>query len=243
MAIRAAQGPGSAQRTSYKKSTEAVSPAQLLKLQRQERVRRRRRRRQQEPPPPGPPRLRRRGRGRGAGVAGAGGGGLGRTRVACRGRERTRCSRRVVSQFLARRAPRRGGRLQVTQTGLPLALFQMHQRYFWCGAALAGRGARLGNRGGLGRERLWGVPLGEAGGFKRGKGARSCLRGPPLPRPPGRFSASSARSFPHFPPRSLLGPTRAKWRSAGTSWRKAKSTLPWPRTSWPAAPTSPWAAI
>lgn len=61
VAIRAAPGPGSAQRTSYKKSTEAVSAAQLLKLQRQERVRRRRR--QQEPPPPGPPRLRRRGRG------------------------------------------------------------------------------------------------------------------------------------------------------------------------------------
>lgn len=61
VAIRAAPGPGSAQRTSYKKSTEAVSAAQLLKLQRQERVRRRRQ--QQEPPPPGPPRLRRRGRG------------------------------------------------------------------------------------------------------------------------------------------------------------------------------------
>ena len=137
-------------------------------------------------------------------MAGAGGGGLGRTRVACRGRERTRCSRRVVSQFLARRAPRRGGRLQVTQTGLPLALFQMHQRYFWCGAALAGRGARLGNRGGLGRERLWGVPLGEAGGFKRGKGARSCLRGPPPP-PSARplLSVLSALLPPLPPPFSL----------------------------------------
>uniref|UniRef100_A0A7N9CXQ1 polynucleotide adenylyltransferase n=1 Tax=Macaca fascicularis TaxID=9541 RepID=A0A7N9CXQ1_MACFA len=145
------------------KSTEDIFPAQLLKLQRHERVW------QQEPPPSGPPQLgwQRRGRGRGEGVVSSGGRGLGKTKslVAVGAHSQLLEVLPPRGFSLARFAPRRGGRLQVTQTGLSLALSR-------------------------------------------------CIR-------------------------DIFGLTRAKWRSAGTTWRRAKGTLPWPRTSWLAAPTSP----
>lgn len=108
---RRSLGPRKHGEAQYKKSTEDISPAQLLKLQRRECARRHWR--HQEPPPPRPPQ---RGRGRGAGKGrerSGRGGGL-RGEVAGRSRERTRSSCEVCpprGSTLAC-APRRGGRLQ-----------------------------------------------------------------------------------------------------------------------------------
>lgn len=180
-------GAPEAREVRYKKSTEDIFPALLLKLQRQERVRRRRR--HQEPPPPGPPQLRRqrRGRGRGAGLASAGGCGLGRTKsLAAAGSALVAPGSVAASRFFAPCAPRRGGRLQVTQTGLPLVLSRCIRDIFGAGLLCGTRGAarEAGDSGDLGRESLRNPRAerrDEPGKRCTGEGVRSFLYGLLLP--------------------------------------------------------------
>lgn len=130
-------GPRKRGEAQYKKSTEDIFPAQLLKLQRHERVW------QQEPPPSGPPQLgwQRRGRGRGEGVVSSGGRGLGKTKslVAVGAHSQLLEVLPPRGFSLARFAPRRGGRLQVTQTGLSLALSRCIRDIFGAGLLCGGR--------------------------------------------------------------------------------------------------------